>query len=184
MLFISFFSIIIKYLASYLKINIMPNHLSTLGIIHTAISILAILVALYALYKHGKINPASAPGKLYILLTAITCITGFPIMRFGHPTPGHYLGIIILVLLAAGIYAKRVFGKAGEYIQVILLSTTIFLSFIPAIVETSTRLPMDHPLAVGPNDPLVQKAQLVLVVIFLIGVIYQVIKLKKSRTAA
>ncbi|BAU54006.1 hypothetical protein [Mucilaginibacter gotjawali] len=155
----------------------MPNHLSILGIIHTAISILAILVALYALYKDGKINPATSPGKLYILLTVITCITGFPIMRFGHPTPGHYLGVIILVLLALGVYAKRISGKARAYIQLILLSTTVFLSFIPAIVETSTRLPMGHPLAAGPDDPLVQKAQLVLLAIFLIGVIYQVIKL-------
>lgn len=162
----------------------MPNHLSTLGIIHTAISILALLAALYALYQEGKINPVSTPGKLYIWLTVITCITGFPIMRFGHPTPGHYLGVIILVLLPLGIYSKRLFGKAGDYVQVILLSTTVFLSFIPAVVESSTRLPMDHPLAAGPNDPVVQKAQLILVVVFLIGVIYQVIKLKKSRTAA
>jgi len=160
----------------------MPNHLSPLGIIHTAISILAIMAALYALYKDGKINPAGTPGKLYIWLTVITCITGFPIMRFGHPTPGHYLGVIILVLLPLGIYAKRIFGKAGDYLQVILLSTTVFLSFIPAIVESLTRLPMDHQLAAGPDDPLVQKAQLVLVVVFLIGVIYQLIKLKKART--
>jgi hypothetical protein len=158
-----------------------PNHLSVLGIIHTAISIFALLAALYALLRDGKVDPVNGRGKLYIWLTVITCLTGFPIMRFGHLTPGHYLAIIILVLLPIGIYAGRIFGKAGDYIQIIIMSLTVFFSFIPAIVESLTRLPMDHPLAAGPNDPLVQKAQLILVVLFLAGVIYQVIKLKALK---
>ncbi|MDB5088856.1 MAG: hypothetical protein JWR09_2850, partial [Mucilaginibacter sp.] len=58
----------------------MPNHLSILGIIHTAISILAIFSALYALLRDGKISPSNGRGKLYILLTVITCITSLPIM--------------------------------------------------------------------------------------------------------
>jgi uncharacterized membrane protein len=158
-----------------------PNHLSLLGIIHTVISVIAILVALFALFRDGKIDPANGRGKLYILLTVVTCITGFPIMRFGHLTPGHYLAIIILVLLPIGIYAGRLFGKAGDYVQVILMSTTVFFSFIPAIVESLTRLPIVHPLADGPNDPLIQKAQLILVILFLAGVTYQVIKLNAER---
>jgi hypothetical protein len=162
----------------------MPNHLSILGIIHTAISIIAILIGLYALFKVGRIDPKSSSGKLYVLFTVVTCVSGFPIMRFGHLTPGHYLAIIILVLLPLGIYAGRLFGKAGDYVQVIVMSTTLFLSFIPAIVESLTRLPMDHPLAASPNDPIVQKAQLVLVGIFIVGVIYQVIKLKKMKKLA
>jgi hypothetical protein len=160
-----------------------PNHLSVLGIIHTAISILAIVAGLFALLRDGKIDPANGRGKLYIWLTVVTCVTGFPIMRFGHPTPGHYLGIIILILLLIGTYARRIFGKAGAYIQVIIISTTLFLSFIPAVVESLTRLPINKPIASGPNDPIVQKAQLLLVVVFLAGVIYQVIRLRTSKKA-
>ena len=102
-------------------------------------------------------------------------------MRFGHPTPGHYLGVIILVLFAVAYFAKQIFGRAGEYVQMIPMSTTLFFSFVPAIVETSTRFPISHPLAAGPNDPLVQMAQLILVVIFIAGVIYQVIKLRAQE---
>src|SRR5579863_4127225 len=76
---------------SYLKITTMPNHLSTLGIIHTAISIIALLVAFNALYRDGKLDPSNGRGRLYIWLTIITCVTGFPIMKTGHLTPGHYL---------------------------------------------------------------------------------------------
>jgi hypothetical protein len=161
----------------------MPNHLSILGIIHTAISIIAILVGLFALFIDGKIDPANGRGKLYTWSTVITCVTGLPIMRFGHPTPGHYLAVIILVLLAIGVYAGRIFGKAAAYVQVILMSTTLFLSFIPAVVESLTRLPMEHPLASGPNDPLVQKGQLILVVVFIIGVIYQVVQVRRRKKA-
>ena len=161
----------------------MPNHLSTLGIIHTAISIIAILAALFTLYRYGYISTKNSSGRLYVLLTVITCITGFPIMKTGHPTGGHYLGILILILLPIGIYAKqlRIFGKLTAYIQVIVLSATLFFSFVPAIIESLTRLPVSRPLADGPNSPIVQKGLLILVVLFVVGVIYQLIKLRAAN---
>jgi len=164
---------------------ITPNHLSVLGIVHTAISILAILAAFYALFRSGKINPSAGPGKWYTWLTILTCVTGLPIMRFGHPTAGHYLAIIILLLLPIGIYARRMrfLGKLGEYIQVVAMSTTLFLSCIPLIVESLTRLPISHPIAYGPDDPLLKNALTGLLILYAIGVIYQIIKLRtKSKT--
>lgn len=161
----------------------MPNHLSILGIFHTAISILALFAAFVALYREGRINPKNGAGKLYVILTIITCLTGFPIMKLGHPTGGHYLGILILILLPLGIYAKslRIFGKLAAYVQVIILSTTLFLSMIPAIIETLTRLPIDHPLAAGPNDVIVQKGLMLLMLLYIVGVLYQIVKLRSER---
>ncbi|MBS1528239.1 MAG: hypothetical protein JST19_21515, partial [Bacteroidetes bacterium] len=131
----------------------MPNHLSILGIIHTAISIIAVLVAFFCLNRAGKIDPAGKWGKIYVWLTIVTCLTGLPIMKTGHFTPGHYDAILILVLLPLGIFAKKIFRKAANYVQVIIMSTTLFLSLIPAVVETLTRLPVSHPLASGAGDP-------------------------------
>jgi len=161
----------------------MPNHLSILGIIHTAISILALLAAILALFNDGKIDPKRTWGKSYILLTIITCVTAFPIMKTGHPTAGHYVGALILVLLPIGIYAKqlRIFGKLADYVQVVVLSTTIFFSCIPAIVETLTRVPISHPVADGPNAPIIQTGLNILVVLFLAGVAYQILKLRAKR---
>jgi uncharacterized membrane protein len=155
-----------------------PNHLSILGIVHTAISIIALLVAFYALYREGKLNPASRIGKLYIWLTIITCVTGFPIMKTGHFTAGHYLAIIILIILPIAIYAPRLIGKAGGYVQTVLMSATLFFSWIPAIVETFTRLPISGPIASGAADPIIKNGLMVLAILFLAGVIYQVIKLR------
>jgi len=160
-----------------------PNHLSILGIIHTAISILAILIALYALFRSGKIDPLTSPGKWYIWLTIVTCVTGLPIMRFGHPTAGHYLAIIVLILLPIGIFSRRlrILGKLGEYIQVIVMSATLFLSCIPLFVESLTRLPISHPIADGPADPLLKNVLNGLMIVYVIGVIYQIIKLRAKR---
>src|ERR1700744_5014951 len=97
------------------------NHLSILGIIHTSISIIALLAAFYGLYRSGRIDPATGPGRIYIWFTILTCLTALPIMKTGHLTPGHYLAIVILVLLPLGIYSKslRIFGKLADYVQVI-----------------------------------------------------------------
>ena len=160
---------------------ITPNHLSVLGIIHTAISILALFAGLYALYFDGRIDPLNVRGRLYTLLTIVTCLSGLPIMRFGHATPGHYLAVVILALLPLGFYAVQLFGRPGKYIQVAVMSTTLFLSFIPAIVESLTRLPVSGPVASSPADPLIKKVQLVLVLIYVGGVAYQLIKLKQQR---
>jgi hypothetical protein len=162
---------------------ITPNHLSILGIIHTAISILAILFALYALFRSGKIDPVSTPGKRYVWLTVLTCVTGLPLMRFGHPTAGHYLAIIILIFLPIGIFARRLrfLDKLGEYIQVFIMSTTLFLSCIPLMVESLTRLPISQPIAYGPNDPLLKNALTGLLVVYAFGVIYQLIRVRTKR---
>ncbi len=161
----------------------MQNHLSILGIFHTAISILALFAAYVALYREGRINPKSGAGKLYVILTIVTCLSAFPIMKLGHPTAGHYVGILILILLPVGIYAKQllIFGKLAVYVQVIILSTTLFFSMIPAIVETLTRLPIDHPLAAGPNDVIVQKGLTLLMLLYVVGVLYQIVKLRSQR---
>jgi uncharacterized membrane protein len=163
----------------------MPNHLSVLGIIHTAISILAVLAGVIALIKDGVIAPKGSFGKWYVILTVLTCVTGFPIMRTGHLGPAHTLTIIVLVLLPMGVYAKslRVFGKRWYYAQIILMSTTLFLSFVPAVNESLTRLPISHPLAASPDDPLVKMGLLVILVLYFAGVLYQILKLRARRKA-
>jgi len=161
----------------------MPNHLSPLGIFHTAISIIAIFAAFYALLRDGKINPSNGRGKLYILLTVITCLTALPIMKTGHFTGGHGLAVIILVILPLGVYAPsfKFLANSAAHIQVFLLSLTLFFSFIPAIVETLTRVPLHHPLADGPGSPLIKTGLSILVALFIAGIAYQFVKIRSRR---
>lgn len=164
----------------------MPNHLSPLGIFHTAISVLAVLVALFALATLGKIDPKTRAGKLYILFTIVGCLTALPIMKTGHFTAGHGLAVIVLLILPLGIFVKRIsfLGRATDYIQVFLMSLTLFFSMIPATIETLTRLPISHPLAADPNDPVAKMGLQILVSLFIIGVLYQFLKLRARKTAS
>lgn len=161
----------------------MPNHLSILGIIHTIISVVALFTGVRCLIIDGKIIPKNSRGGWYILLTTVTCLTAFPIMKTGHFTVAHSVGLIILILLILGTYVKAIglLKPVADYLQVVLMSSTLFLSCIPAIVETLTRLPISHPLASGPNDPLIQKAMGLLAFCFLVGVVYQLFKIKSSK---
>jgi uncharacterized membrane protein len=158
----------------------MPNHLSNLGIFHTVISILALLFAIVALLRDGQINPRSSNGKWYIALTVLTCLTSFGIMKTGHFTPAHGLSILVLVLLALGLYARRLFGARGGKVEVLLMSVTLFFSFIPAITETLTRLPIAHPIAESPDASVVKMSFLGLTLLFIILLILQ---LRKPRPA-
>jgi hypothetical protein len=161
----------------------MPNHLSPLGIFHTSISILAVLAALFALIRFGKIDPKTGVGKIYIALTIVSCFTAFPIMKTGHFSAGHGLAVIVLLLLPIGIFAKSIgfFGRKAEYVQTIVMSATLFFSMIPATIETLTRLPISHPLATSPNDPIAKTGLMILVLLFVVGVLYQLIKLKSRK---
>jgi len=153
----------------------MPNHLSILGIIHTAISVIAISVALYALLRDGRINPMNGRGRWYIFLTVVTCLTALPIMKTGHFTQAHALAVIVLVVVPLAVYTPsfKLLGKSAAYIQVFLMSLTLFFSFIPAIVETLTRLPISSPIAGGPDSPTIQMGLMILVILFITGVSYQ-----------
>ncbi|MDN3547771.1 hypothetical protein [Mucilaginibacter aquaedulcis] len=106
-------------------------------------------------------------------------------MRTGQPTAGHALGVIILVILPIAIYARsiRFFGRAADYIQIILMSLTLFFSMIPATVESLTRLPISQPLASGPDSPLVKMWLGIWFVLYIVGTIYQVVKLRNSKKA-
>lgn len=104
-------------------------------------------------------------------------------MKTGHFSAGHSLAILILLLVPLGVYAKsiRFFGKFGVYIQTVVLSSTLFFSMIPAVVETLTRLPIANPLAASPDAPIVKMGLTTLVFLYLIGILYQIIKIKTQK---
>ena len=159
----------------------MPNHLSILGIFHTAISVVALIAAFYSLFADGKISPRSQSGRIYIILTFIACITSLPIMREGHPTPGHAFAIMILVILPVGIYAGRIAPKKADYLEVISMSTTLLISMIPSVVETLTRIPISHPVAANQDAPILKMCILFLLISYVIGVVYQIIKIRNDK---
>ncbi len=162
--------------------------MSTLGLIHTLLSVLPIVFGVWAFLRDGRIDPATRAGRLYLLSMVASIVTSFGLSRAGGFNPGHALGIVALVLMAVGVLAPRMgwLGKGAPYVQTLSMSASFLVLLVPGIIETLTRLPAGQPLATGPASPAVQGSLMVLLGVFLAGTAWQVIRLRAGalRTAA
>jgi hypothetical protein len=149
--------------------------LTQLGVVHTAISLVAVAAGAVALVRYGAISPRNITGKVYVIATVLTCLTGFGIFQHGGFGKPHALGIITLVVLGIAALAGKTqfFGRASRYVETISYSATFLFHMIPGITETTTRLPLGAPLLPGPDAPQLQAASGVLLVLFLIGAALQ-----------
>ncbi|HEY9063746.1 MAG TPA: hypothetical protein VIO33_02090 [Burkholderiaceae bacterium] len=149
--------------------------LTTLGIVHTAISIVALVSGVVVLMRDRRITSGSGLGKLYLISTVLTALTGLGIFQHGGFGPPHVLAILTLLAISFGIFAERspFFGGWAKYLVAVAYSATVLFHFIPGVTETSTRLPVGSPLLASAEDPILQKVYGVLFVVFAIGLVLQ-----------
>ena len=153
--------------------------LTQLGVIHTLISLVAVFAAVIAFFRDKGINPANTLGKVYIWATVLTCLTGFGIFQHGGFGKAHVLGIITLLTLGVAWWGDQGrFGAKSAYVSTLCYSITFVFHMIPAVTESSTRLPLGAPLLASPEAPELKAATGVLLVLYVIGAILQVRRLK------
>ncbi len=158
--------------------------LTQIGVFHTAISLIALVTGIIALIRDGKISWKNLVGKIYVITTVIVCVTGFFIFQHGGFGKPHVLGIITLIVLGFALAAgteKKPFRKASRYIETIGFSATFFFHLVPTFTEGLTRLPANAPLASSPDDPTVKLAIGICFILFLIGVTFQIKKLRAEN---
>ena len=121
--------------------------LTSLGVIHTLISLVAVACGFWALARDKQVVPGNALGRTYLVTTALTAITGLFIFQLGGFGPPHGLAILTLLALAVGYVAaySGSFGRWSRYVQAICFTTTLFFHMIPGFTETLTRLPRASP---------------------------------------
>ena len=160
--------------------------LTPLGVFHTAISLVAVLAGIMALLRDRQITSRNLLGQVYVFTTLVTCLTGFGIFQHGGFGKPHVLGIITLMVLGVALVAERtqVFGKLSPYLRTVSFSASFLFHWIPAITETSTRLPLGSPLLTSAEAPELQIAAGLLFVLFLVGATLQVLALRKTAAAA
>ena len=160
--------------------------LPSLGIFHTIIGIIAIVAAVVSYIKYGKINLVELSGKIYFYGTLITSLTALGISKHGGFNAGHAFSILIVILISTAylLYSKKKGNNRSRYFENFLLSFSFFLSWLPTVNETFTRIPIGHPLAKAPTDPIIGKTLLVLLILFIVGSIFQFLKQKKINKAA
>ncbi|RZJ70561.1 hypothetical protein [Flavobacterium sp.] len=156
--------------------------LSSLGIFHTLIGFAAVIAGLIAFVKFGKIDLSRLSGKIYFYGTLISAITALGLTKHGF-NPGHVLSllVILLVILAFYLFLKKRESSTARYWENFCLSFSFFLSMLPTVNETFTRVPLHHPIAASPKDPIIAKTLLVILVMFICGSVYQFVKQRKTN---
>ncbi|SEN49956.1 hypothetical protein SAMN05428959_102151 [Duganella sp. CF517] len=153
--------------------------LTSLGVIHTAISLVAVGAGVAGLVRDHRIDLGNGAGKTYLVMTVLTCLTGFGIFQHGGFGKPHALGVLtLLVLLAAWLVRRRV------AVHTVLLSLTLFFHMIPAVTETLTRLPLGAPVLANAEAPELKAITGVMFVLFVIGAALQVRSLNQGRKPA
>lgn len=153
----------------------MANPISTLGIIHTVISIVPIFVGLYSFIRYHKIDIHRTSGRTYLISLVLTVVTAFGLSSTGGLNAGHAFGMFtLLVAFGSQFVGKFTFiGKLRPYIATFGLSFSFFLSLVPGTNETLTRLPAAQPLAQSPSSPIVLNTLSILFILFIVGFITQ-----------
>jgi uncharacterized membrane protein len=155
--------------------------LTTFGVFHTAVGLVALLCGFIALARDKEISAKNRIGQAYLVTTLITAATGLGIFHHGGWGPPHVLSVLTLAALAVGTVAATspVFGWASRYVQAISYSSTVLFHMIPGVTESSTRLPAGAPLIASRDSPILQAVSLVLLAALLVGITLQVRWLRK-----
>ena len=159
--------------------------LTQLGVIHTAISLVAVAAGIIAFLRFGRISPSNAVGRVYVITTILTCLTSFGIFQHGGFGKPHALGILTLLVLVVIMVAYRTqfYGRWSRVVEVVGYSATFLFHMIPAVTETTTRLPLGAPLLASAEAPALQVATAMMGLLFLIGAYFQVRRLRPASAA-
>lgn len=155
--------------------------LSHLGIFHTIIGVVAIIAAFVSLFRSAKIDLGKLSGKIYFYFTLIASLTALGLSSVKGVNPGHILALLIVILISLAYYlhVRKQGNNRSRFFENFFLSLSLFLSLLPTVNETFTRVPVSHPLASGPTDPLIAKTLLLLFLLFIVGSILQFRKQRK-----
>jgi uncharacterized membrane protein len=159
--------------------------LTSLGVIHTAISLVAVAAGLIALLRDKQITSGNRLGQVYFVTTLLTAVTGFGIFQHGGFGKPHALGILTLLVLVVIMVAYRTqfYGRWSRVVEVVGYSATFLFHMIPAVTETTTRLPLGAPLLASAEAPALQVATAMMGLLFLIGAYFQVRRLRPASAA-
>lgn len=159
----------------------MPSSLSTLGIVHTTLSIAPLLLGGYALSTRGAISPDDRLGRAYIATMLASIVTSFGLSSAGGLNPGHVLGVICAALMGFALRPPARLGRAVPYLRTLAMSASYLILLIPGTVETLTRLPVGAPIGTqGPASPEVQATLGVFFTVFLAGSAWQLLRIRRA----
>ncbi len=143
--------------------------LTTLTIVHVAISLAGIASGFVVLFGFLTARRLDAWTKFFLWTTVLTSVTGF-FFPVDHIMPSHILGIISLVVLTVAILARYRFKMAGGWRATYVLTAVMaqYLNFFVLIVQSFLKVPALHELAPTQSEPPFAIAQLTALVFFVV----------------
>jgi len=146
-----------------------------LGWFHTILGITALVSGVYTLARFKELTLQTRSGQIYLVATLITAATALAIFQRGEFGPGHALAVLTLLALAVGTVAgtMKPFGRFSRHMQALSYSSTLLFHCIPAVTDGLLRLPVGDPVLTSIEDPVLKMLYLVLLILFLIGVSFQ-----------
>jgi uncharacterized membrane protein len=160
--------------------------LTPLGVFHTAISLIAIYVGVWAIVRYRMFSVYERLGQVYFLTTFVTAATGLFIFQHGGFGPPHVLAILAILALVAGIVTEKTLllgATWSRYFYTLCYSTTLLFHAIPGFNESLSRLPPGKPITTGPDDPKFQPIAAALVLLWIAGLVVQFLWLRKQPAA-
>lgn len=162
----------------------MPHPISSLGAVHTIVSLVTVGAGLYSFARYRRIESTTQSAKIYVAGMVVSVFTSFGLSSTGGFNVGHALGILALLATLGGLLAARTKAvtPARLYLSQFAFTFSFFLLLVPGINETLTRLPAGHPLANGPDSPIVRGSLAAWLGVFVLGAMLQFVWLRSYRS--
>ncbi|BBK42016.1 hypothetical protein STVA_20360 [Allostella vacuolata] len=146
----------------------MASDLSTLTIVHTTLSVIALVAGIGILpaLMRGQLVPMWT--GLFVWTAVATTVTGF-LFPFTTFLPSHGVGIAAALTLVPTVAALHVFGLAGAWHRIYAAGAVVnvyFLAFV-GVAQAFLKVPAFHALAPTGSEPAFAATQLVLLAVFL-----------------
>jgi len=153
--------------------------------IHVALSLIGIASGLVVLYGLLKGNPLAGWTALFLLTTTLTGVTGFALPPFDFD-PARTVGVVLLVLLAAAVAARYLFGLAGasRWVYVVSAVMALYLNVFVGVVQAFRKLPFLQSLAPTQAEPPFQITQIVVLAVFIVLGVVAVVRFHPAPKVA
>jgi hypothetical protein len=144
--------------------------LSTFALIHTAITLVAIVAGLVMLAAMLRSDRAGLVSAIFWIFTVLTDITGF-LLPYTTVTPAVIFGIVLAVLMVAGIAARYLFGLRGVWrpVYVVTAVLSLYMNCFVLVVQSFAKIAPLHKLAPDGGGPVFGGTQLVVLVAFVVA---------------
>jgi hypothetical protein len=147
---------------------ILGMSISSFTTFHVVLSLIGIASGLVVLLEMIRGRQSGALTAVFLAITVLTSVTGFPIPPYGLDPP-RVFGIVSLVLLAFSIAALYVFSleRSWRWIYAVTATAALYLNCFVAVVQTFQKVAVFNALAPTQTEPPFAIAQIVLLALFI-----------------